>query len=72
MSEHIEKDVEQVTQGEYIAYVDVELIYRDGDSWGPYYSPTEIKKLDEVRLALRRGDIETASRYGKVFRLVPV
>ncbi len=29
-------------------------------------------KLDDVRHALRHGDIEAASKLGRVFRLIPV
>ncbi|CUS05000.2 conserved protein of unknown function [Candidatus Promineifilum breve] len=29
-------------------------------------------KLDDMRYALRRGDVETAAKLGRVFRLVPV
>jgi len=37
--------------------------------WTPYVSPVEAIKLDEVRLALRKNDIETAAKYGKVYRV---
>jgi hypothetical protein len=29
-------------------------------------------KLDQIRLALRDGDIATATRYGKVYELLPL
>ena len=68
------KNTKFVNEGEFAAEVDVNWI--EGDTtpgnWGPYLSPADLKKVDEVRLALRRGDVETASLYGKVFRLVPV
>jgi len=56
---------------EYVAEVDVELIYTD-DDWSPYLSVETAAKLDDVREALRRKDIETASRFGRVYRLLPV
>jgi hypothetical protein len=31
-----------------------------------------VGKLDTVSLALRRGDIAEAARYGRVFELTPV
>jgi hypothetical protein len=46
--------------------VDVELIEGD-NGWAPYLSLDDARKLDEVREALRRGDIEAASRYARVF-----
>jgi hypothetical protein len=51
--------------------VDVDLI-DEGNGWSPYLSPDDARKLDEVREALRRGDIEAASRRGRVFSLTPV
>lgn len=56
---------------EYVAEVNVELIYTD-DGWSPYLSVEDASKLDDVRDALRRKDIETASRLSRVFRLLPV
>jgi hypothetical protein len=32
----------------------------------------DAEKLDEVRLALRRGDIKAAARLGKVYELKPM
>ena len=49
----------------------VELI-EDDTGWSPYLSPEETHKLDAVWLALRNGDISEASKYGRVFELVPV
>ena len=60
-----------VREGELAADVEVELIDAE-DGWSPYLSLGDAKKLDEVRLALRRGDIEAASRLGRVFRLMPI
>lgn len=60
-----------VREGKYAAEVDVELI-EEGNGWSPYLSLDDARKLDEVREALRRGDIEAASRRGRVFSLTPV
>jgi hypothetical protein len=51
--------------------VPVELI-EDDTAWSPYLSPEDVNKLDTVRLALRRGDVATASKYGRVFELMPL
>jgi hypothetical protein len=50
-----------IHEGEYIAEVDVELFYTD-DDWSPYISVDDAQKLDEVREALRQGDLGTAPR----------
>lgn len=60
-----------VREGPYAAEVDVELIEAD-DDWSPYLSLDDAHKLDAVREALRRGDIQAASRHARVFSLKPV
>jgi hypothetical protein len=60
-----------VHEGKYVAEVDVDLIEMD-TAWGPYLSLEEAYKLDDVRDALRRGDIKAASRLARVFTLTPV
>ena len=60
-----------IHEGKYVAEIDVELIYSDA-GWSPYLSLEDAYKLDDVRDALRRGDIETATRLARVFTLSPV
>ena len=65
------KSREFVHEGKYATEIPVELI-EDETAWSPYLSPEDARKLDNVRLALRRGDIAEASKYGRVFELTPV
>ena len=60
-----------VHEGQYVAEVDVELI-DTGDGWSPYLSLEDAYKLDDVRGALRRGDVRSATRLARVFTLTPV
>ena len=60
-----------VHEGEYVAEVEVQLI-ESTEWWAPYLSLEDAQKLDEVREALRRGDLTTASELARVFRLTPV
>jgi hypothetical protein len=60
-----------VHEGLYVAEVEVELIETD-EGWSPYLSIEDAYKLDDVRAALRRGDIESAARLSRVFSLTPV
>ena len=60
-----------VHEKDYVAEVDVELIYTD-EGWSPYLSVEDAYKLDDVREALRRGDVKSASKLAKVFTLTPV
>ncbi|MGA8898982.1 hypothetical protein [Bradyrhizobium sp.] len=59
-----------IHDGRYAAEVPVELI-EDDTAWSPYLSPEDVRKLDAVRLALKRGDFAEAAKYGRVFELAP-
>ena len=60
-----------VHEGEYAAEVEVELLDAD-EGWSPYLSLDDAQRLDDVREALRKGDIQSASRLARVFTLTPV
>ena len=65
------KSKEFIHEGKYAAEVAVDLI-EDDTAWSPYLSPSDGRKLDAVRLALRRGDIAEAAKHGRVFELTSV
>ena len=65
------KSIKLIHEGKYAAEVSVELI-EDDTAWSPYLSPEDVRKLDAVRLALRRGDITEAAKHARVFELTPV
>jgi hypothetical protein len=65
------KSKEFIHEGKYAAEIAVDLI-DDDTGWSPYLSPDDARKLDTVRLALRRGDIAEAAKHGRVFELTPV
>jgi hypothetical protein len=67
----IRKTVKLIHEGRYAAEVPVELI-EDDSGWSPYLSLEDAKKLDAVRLALRKGEIAEAAKYGRVFELMPI
>lgn len=60
-----------VHEGKYVAEVDVELVETD-EGWSPCLSLEDAYKLDAVREALHRGDVESAARFSRVFKLTPV
>lgn len=60
-----------VHEGNLVAEVDVDMIDTD-EGWSPYLSLEDAYKLDDVRDALRRGDVETTTRLARVFKLTPV
>ncbi|MBK5294414.1 MAG: hypothetical protein JJE04_22380 [Acidobacteriia bacterium] len=60
-----------VLEGLYAAAVEVDPIESE-TGWPPYLSLEDARKLDEVREALRRGDLRGASQLGRVYQLTPV
>lgn len=60
-----------VHEGQYVAEVEVYLI-DDNAGWSPYLSVEDAYKLDDVRVALRQGDLDSAARYGRIYELRPV
>jgi len=61
-----------VREGEFVAEVEVELVEAEG-AWTPYLSLDDAYKLDDVRDALRAGDVRRASQLAdRIYRLTPV
>jgi len=65
------KHTKLIHEGNYVAEIDVELIYSDV-GWSPYLSIEDAYKLDDIRDALRHGDIEAAAGMARIFTLTPV
>jgi len=59
-----------VHEGEFVAEVDVELIYTD-EGWSPYLS-LEDAKLDDVREALRQAHVKSAAKLARIYTLTPI
>ena len=60
-----------IRERRYATEVDVDLI-ADDSACVPYLSLEDAQTLDDVREALRLGDIEKARELGRIFRLMPV
>jgi hypothetical protein len=60
-----------VHEGQYAAEVEVEWIESE-TGWSPYLSLKDAQKLDEVREALRQGDLKRAGQLARVFQLTPL
>jgi hypothetical protein len=60
-----------VHEGKYVAEVQIALI-EDETEWSPYLSVEDAYKLDDVRDALRQGDLDAAARHGRIYELRPV
>ncbi|MBK1736097.1 hypothetical protein CKO15_12615 [Halorhodospira abdelmalekii] len=69
MAQRVKK--KYVHEGKYVAEVEVALI-EDNTQWSPYLSVDDAYKLDDVRDALREGDLDAAARYGRIYEMRPV
>ena len=66
-----QKSVEYIHEGHHAAEVDVTVIERDHE-WAPFYSIEDVRKLEVVRAALKRGDLKAAAKLARVFEMTPV
>jgi hypothetical protein len=61
-----------VREGDLVAEVDIHLV-EAGGGWTPYLSVEDAYRLDDVRDALRAGDVKRASQLAsRLYRLTPV
>lgn len=65
------KKSKYVHEGQYVAEVEV-ILAEDETGWSPYLRVEDAYKLDDVREALRNGDLEAAGRFGQIYELHPV
>ena len=63
--------VKFIHEGRFVAEVQVELIESE-DSWAPYLSLEDAEKLDQLREALRQGDVQAAAKFGRIYALKPL
>jgi len=67
----LRRKTKYIHEGQFVAEVEVEVI-EDDSSWSPYLSVADATRLDQVRAALRSGDLKAAACLGRVYRLEPV
>ena len=60
-----------IHEGQYAAAVEIERVESD-TGWSPYLSVEDAQKLDEVREALRKGDLRKAGHLARVYQLTPL
>lgn len=66
------QSIRLVREGDLIAEVHVELL-EDETGWSPYLSLDDATKLDDIRHALKAGDLVRASRLSdQIYRLTPL
>ena len=65
------KRIKYIHEGRYVAEVDVDLL-EDDAGWAPNLTVEDACRLDDVRDALRRGDLTAAAALARVYGLEPV
>lgn len=65
------KKTKYIHEGQFVAEIDIELFEEEG-SWSPYLSIDDAYKLDDARDALKKGDLQLAAQYGRIYELRPV
>jgi len=68
---NVERHTRMVHEGGYVAEVEVDLVY-DDEGGSPYLSLEDAYKVDDVRDALREGDVKSAARVTRVYAVTPV
>ena len=63
--------IKLVHEGQYVAEVAV-VVNESEQGWSPTMSLEDAYKLDDVREALKAGDLKAAAQYGRVYELRPV
>ena len=56
---------------QFVAEVAVHVMESD-DGWSPTISLADACRLDDVRRALKAGNLKAAARYGPVYEMRPV
>lgn len=67
----LEPTTKLIREGRHVAEVPVTLIVRDHE-WYPCLSADDVRKLEAVRDALRRGDLKAATELARVYELTPI
>ena len=60
-----------IHEGQYAAAVEIEW-HESDTGWSPCLSLKDAQKLDEVREALQRGDLQRAGQLARVYQLTPL
>jgi hypothetical protein len=61
----------RIREGNLLAEVQVSLI-PDDKAWGPYVDLEDVRKLERVKSALKRGDVTAAVKDARVFQVTAI
>ncbi len=65
------KLIKYIHEGHYVAEVEIELVDTD-TGWSPTMSLEDAYTLDDVRQALRDGDLATAAKHATIYEMKPL
>ncbi len=65
------KQTKYLHEGAYVAEVEIELTDSD-TGWSPTMSLETAYRLDDIREALRHGDLATAAKYATIYEMKKV
>lgn len=65
------KQTKYLHEGAYVAEVEIELTDSD-TAWSPTMSLETAYRLDDIREALRHGDLATAAKYATIYEMKKV
>ncbi|HLB30665.1 MAG TPA: hypothetical protein VJN91_03985 [Gammaproteobacteria bacterium] len=65
------RKIKFIHEGQYVAELIVEVTESE-HGWSPTISLEDAYKLDDVREALKAGNLKAAAQYGRVYELRPV
>lgn len=65
------RKIKFIHERQFVAEVAVDVMESD-DGWSPSISLADACRLDDVRRALKAGDLKAAARYGPVYEMRPV
>jgi hypothetical protein len=57
--------------GDVMAEIDV-VMSDEPDAWGPHIDPSELDRIDQLRRALKAGDLKAASEEARLYSIKPL
>ena len=57
--------------GDVMTEIDV-VMSDEPSAWGPHIDPSELDRIDQVRRALKSGNLKAASKQAKLYSIKPL
>ena len=63
--------IKRIYVGDVMAEIDV-VMTEEPSAWGPHIDPSELDRIDELRRALKSGDLKAASKEARLYSVKPL